>query len=333
MPYTLSKKQKRLSMDNRRKKIIIISTSVLLHLLCVFAIFVLYHQPSGNLYADFDPSKAIDISETIFQNPESDSDSSSQAVQEQQPSSIFDDWGQFNPRASTLGDSIEMPEGPIGVEMPGEPETSDGSGQESESTDSSGDSSGASNSLEFSPQIQFEGGDSLVTSIGDTSTKTADTPIKKESKKSQARKALAGITRGYLQQLHEEGENLIKTLGGDPNKKPTAEQLKYERYLAKIQWCLQNAHSINQDKCQLQEPINSAMRIYFVVNREGQMTGFKIMQSSGKAYVDQYISSLFTYASSSFPPLPAYVKEDLLPLTYTVMVNWNTGSHTGFSRY
>ena len=323
-------------MDNRRKKLVIISTSVLLHLLCMFAIFVLYHQPTHDLFADFDSSKAIDISETIFQNPESDSDFSSSAAQaeQQQPSSIFDDWGQFKPRASTLGDSMEMPDGPIGVEIPGDATAAnDGTEQGTESADSSSDSSDGGNSLEFSPNISFDGDESLVTSIGKETAANADKPTKAVSKKAQARKALANITKGYLQQLHEEGENLIKTLGGDPNKKPTAEQLKYERYLAKIQWCLQNAHSINQDKCQLQEPINSAMRIYFVVNREGKMTGFKIVQSSGKAYVDQYISSLFTYASSSFPPLPAYVKEDHLPLTYTVMVNWNTGSHTGFSRY
>lgn len=333
-------------MDNRRKKLLIISTSVLLHLLCMFAIFVLYHQPAHDLFTDFDPSKAIDITETIFYDPQTDSTPAPQE-EAQQTSSIFDEWGQFKPRASTLGDSMEMPDGPIGIEMPGEPNgTTDASEQNTDSSESSGDSTDSGNSLEFSPQIQSEDGESLITSIGkETTPQTSDKPASSQlhpeehasasrrAKKSQARKALANITKGYLQQLHDEGENLIKTLGGDPNKKPTAEQLKYERYLAKIQWCLQNAHSINQDKCQLQEPINSAMRIYFVLNRDGKMTGFKIVQSSGKAYVDQYISSLFTYASSSFPPLPAYVKEDHLPLTYTILVNWNTGSHTGFSRY
>lgn len=316
-------------MDNSRKKFLIITASVLLHMVGMFVIFVLYHQPSGDLFADFDPSKAIDITETIFHDPQTEQAS---LPHQAEPDN---DWGQFKPRASTLGNSMEMPDGPIGVEMPGEPGTTDGSEQEPESSNDSGDSSDAPNSLEFSPQIQFEGSESLVTSVGKetASSKTSDTPTKTTSKKSQARKALAGITRGYLQQLHDEGENLIKTLGGDPNKKPTAEQLKYERYLAKIQWCLQNAHSINQEKCQPQEALEAVMKIYFVLNREGKMTGFKIIQSSGKAYVDQYISSLFQFASSSFPPLPSYVKEDHFPLTYTVMVNWNTASHMGFSRY
>lgn len=319
-------------MDNSHRKLIIITTSIILHAITLFVIFVLYHEPHHDLFADLDPSKAIDITETIFYDP-TDTDSS----QESTPSSsVFDDWAQLNPRASTLGSSMEMPDGPIGVEMPGNPSNSETSFDEQNSIDSQNQEVGEhENSLELTPQIKFEDTEFVVTSIGkepDT-RKNSDTSDKPRSKKSQARKALAGITQGYLQQLKDEGENLIKTLGGNPNKKPTAEQLKYERYLAKIQWCLQNAHSINQEKCPLHEQIDTVMRIYFVLDREGKMSGFKIMQSSGKAYVDQYISSLFQFASSSFPPLPAYVKENYLPLTYTVMVNWNTGSHTGFSRY
>jgi outer membrane biosynthesis protein TonB len=317
-------------MDNSRKKFLIITASVLLHMVGMFVIFVLYHQPSGDLFADFDPSKAIDVTETIFSNPQTEqAPLSNQAEPDKE-------WGQLNPRASTLGASMEMPDGPIGVEMPGDASGTDAGSDEGDSPEpQSSQEHENGNSLEFSPHIQFDGQESVVTSIGKeaATNKTSDAPTKALSKKSQARKALAGITRGYLQQLHDEGENLIKTLGGDPNKKPTAEQLKYERYLAKIQWCLQNAHSINQEKCQPQEALEAVMKIYFVLNREGKMTGFKIIQSSGKAYVDQYISSLFQFASSSFPPLPAYVKEDYFPLTYTVMVNWNSASHMGFSRY
>lgn len=329
-------------MDRNRKKFLIITASILLHLMGMFVIFVLYHQPSHDLFADFDPSKAIDIPETYFYDPSPSSSTDAPGVQPPDDES----WGQFKPRAGTLGASMEMPDGPIGIEMPGknsENDAADGQQDEesSETSDESGqESDGGKNSLEFSAQVSYENTESIVTSSQEKPN-NSNTPFHPEehasasrrTKKSAARKALAGITRGYLQQLQDEGENLIKTLGGDPNKKPTAEQLKYERYLAKIQWCLQNAHNINQEKCMPQEPIESAMKIYFVLNRDGKMTGFKILQSSGKAYVDQYISSLFQFASSSFPPLPAYIKEEYFPLTYTVIVNWNSGSHMGFSRY
>lgn len=322
-------------MDNAQKKLVIITASVLLHAITLFVILVLYHQPAHDLFA-FDPSQAIDITETIFYDPPSHTST----PETPEPTSVFDNWAQLNPRASTLGTSMEMPDGPIGPEIPDEmSQDENGSNEVIEADTDLNESETAAgenqNALEFNSQIRIS--EELVeppTAIkSGLNSETSSTKTMGKKARSQARKALAGITQGYLQQLKDEGENLIKTLGGDPNKKPTAEQLKYERYLAKIQWCLQNAHSINQEKCQLHEPIESIMRIYFVLNREGKMTGFKIMQSSGKAYVDQYISSLFQFASSSFPPLPAYVKEDHLPLTYTVLVNWNTGSHMGFSRY
>ncbi len=316
-------------MDNSQKKLVIITASIVLHAVTLFVIFVLYHQPAHDLFADFDPSKAIDVTETVFYDPPSQQ---SQGPAQSEPDQ---EWGQFKPRASTLGDSMEMPDGPIGVEQPGQ--NSDESTTVSEDTQENGDDVGAPadtpHSLEFNPQIKFENEEPIVTSIG-TKNDTQATPANaKTVTKKQARKALAGITRGYLQQLHDEGENLIKTLGGNPNKKPTAEQLKYERYLAKIQWCLQNAHSINQHKCMSQEPIEAAMRVFFVLDREGKMNNFKIVQSSGNAYVDQYMSALFASASNSFPPLPAYIKEDHFPLTYTILVNWNTTSPVGFSRY
>lgn len=338
-------------MDNSQKKFAILTTSIVLHAITLFVIFVLYHQPAHDL-ADFDPSHAIDVTETVFYDPPSAQNSTPYQTPDDQS------WGQLKPRASTLGGSMEMPDGPIGPEMAGDPSESSDESSDSESSEND-EQTARENSLEFSSQIKFDASTQpTLDDIGparpelvegserleDASTGSARTDTKSDinSRKSssstakavsKARKALASITQGYLQQLKDEGENLIKTIGGDPNKKPTAEQLKYERYLAKIQWCLQNAHSINQEKCQLQEPIDTVMRIYFVLNKEGKMSGFKIMQSSGKAYVDQYISSLFQFASSSFPPLPAYIKEDHLPLTYTVMVNWNTGSSMGFSRY
>lgn len=374
-------------MDNAQKKLVIITASVLLHAITLFVILVLYHQPDHDLFA-VDSSQAIDIAETIFYDREQEN-----SLPNQPPLADDQTWGQLKPRASSLGTSMELPEGAIGPEIPGEISEDENGSDESSDQDTDTESSENSkpiareNSLEFNSQIRiseelFESArpepikgserlddrsnastqPSLLRSYGgqagrlllsevegsaqteqsegwgdsDVSKKQVSLPSKalaKDGSRKKARKALAGITQGYLQQLHNEGENLIKTIGGDPNKKPTAEQLKYERYLAKIQWCLQNAHSINQEKCQLKESIDTTMRIYFVLNREGKMTGFKIMQSSGKAYVDQYISSLFQFASSSFPPLPAYVKEDHLPLTYTVLVNWNTGSHMGFSRY
>jgi hypothetical protein len=206
-------------MNNTHRNFLIITASIILHIIVLLIIFVLYTTPTHDLFADFDPSKAIDITETIFHDPSSDTTSTDPTSQ--QTSSIFEEWGQLNPRASTLGASMEMPDGSIGVEMPGDASGTDTGSDEGDSPEPQSSQEGESgNSLEFSPHIQFDGQESVVTSIGKETpiSKTSDAPTKVLSKKSQARKALAGITRGYLQQLQDEGENLIKTLGGDPNK-------------------------------------------------------------------------------------------------------------------
>src|SRR2546421_551419 len=120
-------------MDNSRKKFLIITASVLLHMMGMFVIFVLYHQPTDDLFADFDPSKAIDVTETIFYDPSPDNSAEQAAPQ---PSSVFDDWGQFKPRASTLGSSMEMPDGPIGIEMPSESTGADDGSTSDDASDS-----------------------------------------------------------------------------------------------------------------------------------------------------------------------------------------------------
>lgn len=152
--------------------------------------------------------------------------------------------------------------------------------------------------------------------------KNTDTTLSAIAQKQQTAQAqLAQITKGYIEQLHNEGNNLIKTIGGNPNTLPSVQQLKYERYLAKIQWCFQNAHTINKEKCPVQEPCISSTRIYFSINRLGKMDNYHVLQSSGKKEVDDYIAFLFNYASHSFPPLPDYIKED--PYTYSCFISIN----------
>lgn len=308
-------------MESQRKKIIIISTSLLLHLGVLILLLILYKSPEHEwLYFDT-PETAINTPETIFSEPMQqfpDPQHQAPTITPQEET-----WAELKPRASTLGGSMEMPADAIGVELEGESSNDESSTQDSNDLSSPSDQSAQEQTLSLvSSESQNYSSD---ISILKNELKTAQPSSKKKvsAKKRQAQQALASMTRGYLEQLKHEGENLIKTIGGDPNKMPSAEQLKYERYLAKIQWCLQNAHTINRDKCQMHEPIEAAMRVYFTLDRNGKMADLKIIQSSGSSFVDRYIRSLFESASSSFPPLPGYIKEDPYQLLYTVMVCWN----------
>ena len=331
-------------MKQSRTKFIIISASLLLHGIALILLFIIYQSPSNEPLFDFLSSDGNKIPETIFYE--------SPQEQQQIPQTQEDDtdWAELKPRASSLGASMEMPEEPIGFEMP----------------DDSGEAENGDDEISSDEQKPFESFDELRTNgskdqeasvtlktdnylaemkpiqtdkplqdqVQDpfvlSSSKHTDSKQNNKIKKKKAQQALAGITKGYLEQLTQEGNNLIKTIGGDPNKKPSAEQLKYERYFAKIQWCLQNAHAINQEKCRQADALDAIMKLSFKIHRDGKMTDLAIMQSSGNAFADRYITSLFTFASSSFPPLPAYIKEEPYHALFTVMLKWNA-SYMGFS--
>jgi TonB family protein len=331
-------------MNLRARKIRIISISLLLHILVLILLLILYNSPEHE-WVYFDTTKtAIATPETVFaETPQTHPE-----IQQPIPQITQEDnsWAELKPRASTLDASMEMPDETIGVtdeesrsDELVESENDDAQQSEDETSmirSSRRSSRAISDRYDHSGATHHEResqSESIQNNLAESKEnlhleqpKSSQKTHKISAKKRQAQKALATITRGYLEQLKQEGENLIKTIGGDPNKMPTAEQLKYERYLAKIQWCLQNTHAINRDKCQTHEPIEATMRVYFTLNRAGKMADLKIIQSSGNAFVDRYIRELFEQASSSFPPLPAYIKEDPYQLLYSVLVCWNVAN-------
>lgn len=326
-------------MEYRRKKFSIILFSLLFHLFVLVLLLIFYASPEHDwMYFDTTPT-SINTPETIF----SELPSSLHEQQDSMPTIEPHDetWAELRPRAGTLGDSMDPSRHADGVTQDESKDTLGVAFQESSTSNGDGDDdeqlTQKDPSICITDATQGERDFPFVVSANEMSvsnhleqSKPSQKTQKVSAKKRQAQKALAHITRGYLEQLAHEGENLIKTIGGDPNKMPSAEQLKYERYLAKIQWCLQNAHNINRDKCQMHEPIQTTMRVYFTLTREGKMADLKIIQSSGDAFVDRYIRSLFETASSSFPPVPTYIKEDPYPLLYTVMVCWNVSNPSSF---
>ncbi len=318
-------------MEAQRRKVIIISTSVLLHAAVLILLLIIYTSPEHE-WIYFDTTQtSINTPETIFSEPMqqfSEPNTSTSPMPQQE------EWAQLNPRASTLGGSMDLLNENFGVESESgdkwSEEDAPGSEEPEVAQETQTDtlfkpaamSNGSADQYEIKADIISSDSQELTNEL-----KIALSPRKKAAaKKRQAQQALAGITKGYLEQLKHEGENLIKTIGGDPTKMPSAEQLKYERYLAKIQWCLQNTHNINRDKCESHGPLEANMRVYFTLSRAGKMADFKIIQSSGNAFADRYIRLLFEQASLSFPPVPAYIKEDPYQLLYSVLICWNVAS-------
>ena len=143
--------------------------------------------------------------------------------------------------------------------------------------------------------------------------------------------SLADLTRGFLDQIKDEGNNTIK-MEGDPNKMPTDEQLKHERYLQKIQWCLQNSFKIYRERAPMVAE-NTEVKVYLEIEQSGHINQVHIAQTSGNPTFDQFMLFAFNEASSSFPPLPQFIKKIPLQIVYTIVVYNHGWAPAGFSTY
>ena len=146
-------------------------------------------------------------------------------------------------------------------------------------------------------------------------------PSKKKSQKpahtQKQLPSLAQLTQGFLNQRKEQSGNYNISMIGMKRGIPSDEQMKYERYLQKLSWCLQNSFKIHNHK----EPRVSNIttpHIFFVLNRDGTLAQISLKKSSGNLYVDQYVLFVFRDASESFPPIPSYLTDDPFSMTCVI---------------
>lgn len=128
---------------------------------------------------------------------------------------------------------------------------------------------------------------------------------------------LAELTNGFLHQRKEQSGTYGISMMGMKRGIPSEEQMKYERYLQKLSWCIQNSFRINSHKQPAAANVTEP-HIFFSLNRDGIMQQLSIKKSSGNMYVDQYILSIFRDASTSFPPVPSYLTDDPFSITCVV---------------
>ncbi len=117
-------------------------------------------------------------------------------------------------------------------------------------------------------------------------------------------RGIIALTKGFVENLKDEGEDLIER-DGDPNKRPSFEEMKYISYESNINWCLQAAWKQNF-------AYNPAVRIRegkavieFTLNAKGYVTNSELLQSTGYKELDNIIMKNLKFASP-FPPLPKH---------------------------
>ena len=130
--------------------------------------------------------------------------------------------------------------------------------------------------------------------------------------------SLAQLTQGFMNHIKDEGKYSVSMLGRKSGT-PSAEQLKYERYLEKLGWCLQNSYNINNDRC---PPItqDTTVHVFLALNRDGSVKDLGLAKSSGNIHLDQFTLFVFRDAGTSFPPVPQHLPNDPFAITYVISV-------------
>jgi hypothetical protein len=128
---------------------------------------------------------------------------------------------------------------------------------------------------------------------------------------------LAQLTQGFLHHRKEQSGSYGISMLGMKRGIPSEEQMRYERYLQKLVWCLQNSFNINRYK---QPAISSdvPVHVFFSLDRDGILQHLSIKKSSGNMYIDQFVLFIFQDASSSFPPVPSYLTDNPFSMTCVV---------------
>jgi outer membrane biosynthesis protein TonB len=131
---------------------------------------------------------------------------------------------------------------------------------------------------------------------------------------------LAQLSQGFLNHVKHEGNHAIHMLGKKSGR-PTDEQIKYERYLQKLSWCLQNSFNIHNDRFPTSANRDDSVQVLLALNKDGSLKDCRVSKTSGNRDLDYFTLFIFKDASTSFPPVPEYLPHDPFAINYIIMVS------------
>lgn len=148
-------------------------------------------------------------------------------------------------------------------------------------------------------------------------------PEKKDLAPKVKRKSILAMTKGFLQNLKDEGTDWIKR-DGDDNKKPDLEDLKHTSYIQKIFWQFQQETGIRQANMSYQEKtalfrgFRVNPKIVLVINEKGFLDKISLVLSSGSENFDKHILNSFKSASP-YPPIPKHLNVKIYKLPVEII--------------
>jgi len=122
---------------------------------------------------------------------------------------------------------------------------------------------------------------------------------------------LADITKGLVQKIKNNSDHLVNALS-EKTGVASAEQIKYERYLKKLEWHISNSDRIHRRDyidnlaSAKTQPLNN-LKLYLALNRDGSISELELITSCGIKVIDDYFLFIFRDASTSFPSVPHFL--------------------------
>lgn len=117
-------------------------------------------------------------------------------------------------------------------------------------------------------------------------------------------RGIIALTKGFVENIKDEGEDDIER-DGDPNKRPSFEEMKYISYEANINWNWQATWKQNFRYNPTIRTNGGKAIIEFTIDEKGYITQLELLQSSGDKELDNIIMKNTKFASP-FPPLPKH---------------------------
>ncbi len=116
---------------------------------------------------------------------------------------------------------------------------------------------------------------------------------------------IIALTKGFIEkQFGEHGTDLIDR-DGDPEKRPSLEEMRFLSYESKINWCLQASWKQNFYHTPVNRPLEGKATVEFTLDEQGHLTTCNLLQSTGHQELDSVILKNMKFASP-FPPIPKH---------------------------
>lgn len=122
--------------------------------------------------------------------------------------------------------------------------------------------------------------------------------------------SIASITSGFLASENKGGQDLIER-AGDRSKRPSIEETQWISYFERIGWNLQNGCRLSGAGCRIPFPSNTI--VSFAIDHLGNVSGVRILRSSGNGAYDQAAITIIK-AIGSFAAIPKHLNCNRLEL-------------------